>query len=374
MLNTNTNLFEFLTSQVGRSGDRATGRREFTSRGWKISLSIIFLSCIFNQSFAQNNNNTYTEYHVLVNTAENKITALDYQEALKVYHEAFKNDYTFAQDLYNASLCAMQVKDFDATLKFCEGLVKRGCTIKFFSTYKFKPFRESAQWEIFSKKYPSFVESYNSTCRKDLVAEIEKLNELDQGNYKLLPNNVHNQDFQDSLKNLSDYVKLKLMNLFNQSGYLDESIIGARIESDTTLGILPIFAFLIRHRYQVNKYDYSPYLISEFNKGKIKPEVLASWLDLELKGAIGSVPALIYNCQLYFEKFPGKKETVIFNREKYLLPKLEDTQKKIIFKKCYNNDFLFFTPTGRISDIDENTKKILKEQSEIHEQSVLNCF
>lgn len=374
MLNTNTNLFEFLTSQVGRSGDRATRQRWFTSKRWEISFSILFLSCIFNQAFAQNSNNTHTEYHVLINTAENKITAFEYQEALKVYQEAFKNDYTFAQDLYNASLCAIQVKDFDATLKFCEGLVKRGCTLKFFSTYKFKSFRESAKWEIFSKKYPSFVESYNATHRKDLVAEIEKLNELDQGNYKLLPNNVHNQDFQDSLKNLSDYVKLKLINLFNQNGYLDESIIGARIESDTTLGILPIFAFLIRHRYQVNKYDYSPYLISEFNKGKIKPEVLASWLDLELKGAIGSVPALIYNCQLYFEKFNDRRETVNLNREKYLLPNLDDAKKKIIFKKCYNNNFLFFTSTGRISDIDENTKKILMEGSEIHEQRVLNCF
>jgi hypothetical protein len=340
----------------------------------KISFSILFLSCIFNQVFAQNNNNTYTEYHVLINEAENKITALEYQEALKVYHEAFKSDYTFAQDLYNASLCAMQVKDFDATLKFCEGLVQRGCTLKFFSTYKFQLFRESAQWKIFSKKYPLLVESYNSTCRKNLVAEIEKLNEIDQGNYKLLPSNVHNQDFQDSLKNLSDYVKLKLMNMFNQNGYLDESKIGARIVSDTALGILPIFAILIRHRYQVDKHDYSPYLISEFNKGKIKPEVLASWLDLELKGAIGSVPALIYNCQLYFNKFTRIKETVISNREKYLLPKLEDAKRKIIFKKCYNNDFLFFTPTGRISDIDENTKKMLKEEHEINEQRILNCF
>lgn len=340
----------------------------------KISFSIFFLYCIFNQAFAQNNNNTHTEYHILINTAENKITELKYKEALEVYHEAFKNDYTFAQDLYNASLCAMQIKDFDATMKFCEGLVKRGCTLKFFSTYKFILFRESAQWKIFYRKYPSLVELYNATCRKDLVAEIEKLNEIDQGNYKLLPNNVHNEDFQDSLKNLSDYVKLRLMNVFNQNGYLDESKIGARIVSDTTLGILPIFAILIRHRYQIGKYDYSPYLISEFNKGKIKPEVLASWLDLELKGAIGSVPALIYDCQLYFEKFHAKKETVNLNREKYLLPKLEDAKKKIIFKKCYNNDFLFFTPTGRISDIDENTNKLLKEGSEVHEQRVLNCF
>lgn len=342
----------------------------------KILFSLLFLSCIFNQPFAQNINNTHTEteYHVLINTAENKIMALAYQEALKVYHEAFQNDYTFAQDLYNASLCAMQVKDFDATLKFCENLVKRGCTLKFFSTYKYKPFRESAHWQMFSEKYPSLIESYKATCRKDLLAEIEKLNELDQGNYKLLPNNIHNQDFQDSLKNLSDYVKLRLMKMFNQNGYLDESKIGARIVSDTTLGILPIFAILIRHRYQVDNYDYSPFLISEFNKGKIKPEVLASWLDLEMKGAIGSVPALIYNCQLYFEKFHGKKETVNLNREKYLLSTLDDEKKKIIFKKCYYNDFLFFTPTGRISDIDENTKKLLKEGSEVHEQRVLNCF
>jgi hypothetical protein len=374
MLYTNKNLFELLTSHVDRSSDRATGRRGFTSQGWKISLSIFFLSCIFNQAFAQNNNNTHTEYHVLINTAENKITELKYQEALEVYHEAFKSDYIFAQDLYNASLCAMQVKDFGATLKFCEGLVKRGCTLKFFSTYKFKFFRESAQWEIFSEKYPSLVESYSATYRKDIVLEIEKLNEIDQGNYKLLPSNVNNQDFQDSLKNLSDYVKLKIMAIFNQNGYLDESKIGARIESDTTLGILPIFAVLIRHRYQVDKYDYSPYLISEFDKGKIKPEVLVSWLDLEWKGAIGSVPALIYNCQLYFKKYHGIKETVMLNREKYILPKLEDAKKKIIFKKCYNNDFLFFTPTGRISDIDDYTKKLLKEESEVHEQRVLNCF
>ena len=33
MLNTNTNLFGFLLSQVGWSGDTATGRREFTSQG-----------------------------------------------------------------------------------------------------------------------------------------------------------------------------------------------------------------------------------------------------------------------------------------------------------------------------------------------------
>jgi hypothetical protein len=340
----------------------------------KILFLLLFLSCIFIQAFAQNSKNTNTEYYNLINSAENKITELEYQDALKIYNKAFKSDYTFAQDLYNASLCAMQVKDFDATLKFCEGLVKRGCTLKFFSTYKFKPFIESAQWEIFFEKYPSLVKSYNSTYRQDLVAEIEALYELDQKHYKLLPNNVNNQVFQDSLKKLSDYVKLKLMNIFNQNGYLDESKIGARIESDTALGILPIFAVLIRHRYQVDKYDYTPYLISEFDNGKIKPEVLASWLDLELQGAIGNIPALIYNCQLYFKKFIGKRETVNINREKYLLPKLEDSKKKIIFKKCYDNDFLFFTPTGKISDIDEYTKKQLIEGSEVHEQKVLNCF
>ena len=340
----------------------------------KILFPILFLSFIFNQAFTQSTNNTQTDYHNLINTAENKITASQYQEALNVYQSAFQNDNPFAQDLYNASLCAMQVKDFDATLKFCEGLVKRGCTLKFFSTYKFKPFRESANWKIFSEKYQSLVESYNATYRKDIVAEIEKLNELDQRNYRLLPSNVNNQDFQDSLKNLSDYVKLKLMAIFNQNGYLDESKIGARIESDTTLAILPIFAILIRHRYQVDKYDYSPYLISEFDKGMIKPEVLTSWLDLEWKGAIGSVPALIYNCQLYFEKFNGKKEKVNLNRKKYLLPNLDDAKKKIIFKKCYDNDFLFFTPIGRMNDIDEYTYKQLKDGSEVHEQRVLNCF
>jgi regulatory protein YycI of two-component signal transduction system YycFG len=93
-----------------------------------------------------------------------------------------------------------------------------------------------------------------------------------------------------------------------------------------------------------------------------------------LKGAIGSVPVLIYNCQLYFKKYRGIKETVMLNREKYILPKLEDAKKRIIFKKCYDNDFLFFTPTGKISDIDEYTKKQLIEGSEIYEQKVLNCF
>jgi hypothetical protein len=35
MLNTNTNLFGFLLSQVGWSGDTATGRRRVTSQGWR---------------------------------------------------------------------------------------------------------------------------------------------------------------------------------------------------------------------------------------------------------------------------------------------------------------------------------------------------
>jgi hypothetical protein len=34
MLNTNTNLFGFLLSQVGWSGDTATGRRRVTNQGW----------------------------------------------------------------------------------------------------------------------------------------------------------------------------------------------------------------------------------------------------------------------------------------------------------------------------------------------------
>lgn len=313
-------------------------------------------------------------YHDLINKAEEEITDRNYQKALNLYSEAFKENVFFAQDLYNAALCGIMIKDFNSTLKCCEGLAKRGCTLKFFSTNRFLVFRESAQWTAFLEKYPYLQKEYEAIINKNLISEIEKLNDIDQGNYRLLPDNVHNQAFQDSLKNLSDYVKLKLIRIFNKYGYLDETITGATIEQDTTLGILPIFAILIRHRYQVDKYDYTPYLKNEFNKGKIKPEVLASWIDLETKGTIGSVPALIYNCQLYFKKFPGFRETVVNNRMKYSLPTLEVARKKTIFKKCNQNNFLFFTPTGKISGIDEYTKKVLINSSDLYEQSVLNCL
>ena len=340
---------------------------------YKTFFSIITLSIFtFFKVYGQQMN-----YHQKINNAENLIAEGKIQNALDVYSDALGNNIVFAQDLYNATLCAVKLKDYDKALTYSEGLIKRGCTLKFFSTKRFETLRKYHKWGGFVKKYAILKKALdNNSGRNIVIAEIKRLIDIDQSNFCLLPlaNNSGNKVFLDSLKQNSDYVSKKLVELFTKYGFLDEKIVGANIIGDTTIAILPIYSVLIRHHYQNKKYDLTPYLKKEFENGKIKPEVFTNWYDIELGGLIGSMPAILFDCHLYFDTFNELRESVELNRKKYFLCSLESIKKKILIKKCtLNCDFLFFTPVNIMQKIDEGTKMSLRYMYEKNESKVLNC-
>ena len=88
-------------------------------------------------------------YDSLVNQAELRIIDSDYQQALACYNRAFASaERSFAQDLYNAGLCALQLNDNELAMKLCLALSEKGVGPGFFAKNSiYKNLKRHKDWD-----------------------------------------------------------------------------------------------------------------------------------------------------------------------------------------------------------------------------------
>lgn len=128
---------------------------------------LIFIVCYFyNNSYSENN---YITYHKKCNTAKLLISNYQFDEALNLYSQIFKEyEKSFYKDIHNACLCAIRCKKFDSALELAEKLVLHGYSREDFESNAFLDFRNSNEWKNFNKKFPKLQKQYNSTLNIDL--------------------------------------------------------------------------------------------------------------------------------------------------------------------------------------------------------------
>jgi hypothetical protein len=115
-------------------------------------------------------------YNSLINQAEVAICDSNYSIAFEHYTKAFDLlEYPFAQDIYNASICSIMIRDFQSTLQLSQRLVLKGCELEFFYKSSYKEFRkDKIKWSLFIKKYPFLRKEFLKKYDKNLVISLKK--------------------------------------------------------------------------------------------------------------------------------------------------------------------------------------------------------
>lgn len=306
-------------------------------------------------------------YYSLVNSAEIAICDSNYSIAFEHYIKAFDLvEYPFAQDIYNASICSIMMRDFQSTLQLSQRLVLKGCELDFFHKFIYKEFRkDKKRWSLFTKNYPFLRKEFLKKYNKNLVISLKKMVEADQNYYCEAPKQLTNNIFSDSLFKNDSYLAKEMINIFKQHGYPTEELIGVNI-IDTSIVFFPTFNVLIRHNYQKKRFDFTSYLEEAVHSGKLKSELFCNWYSFQKGGSGYGEQGLIeqFNCGFYLSKLSVTKEKININRISMSLPPIDDLIKKIIFYHCIKNrNFVLYAPIGIIPGYDKETEGTLQRFS-----------
>lgn len=277
-------------------------------------------------------------YNSLINKAEVAICDSNYSAAFEHYREAFDLlEYPFAQDIYNASICSIMMRDFQNTLQLSKRLVLKGCELSFFHKSIYKEFREDKKmWNLFTKNYSILRKEFLKKYNKDLAFSLKKMVEADQNYYCEAPKQLTNNTFSDSLFKNDSYLAKSIIDIFKKYSYPTEELIGVNI-IDTNIVFFPTFNVLIRHNYQKKRFDFTSYLEEAVYSGKLKPELFCNWYSFQ-KGGVGyGEQGLVeqFNCNFYLSKLSGIKEKININRISMSLPPIDDLIKKNNFLSLY---------------------------------------
>ena len=319
---------------------------------------LLFIVIFFyvQNSYGQFDSKKYFHY---TNLAELQIVDADYNTALKLYDSAFKFlQVPFSQDVYNYSICTALEKKYGKTYDAIRFLIARGCDSTIFTTNDvFKDFFKSKK-TTFIKHYPAFISDRKKYVDSSIIKDIEEMNIADQYYYRNRMANISNKKFMDSLERNDSILITKMKDYFSKYNYLNESVIGVNTSASTP-NCYPIFNIIIRHHYQDKHYELTPLLKTFVETGCLKPEVYASWVQLEsslIKSQYGEEGHITeMNDSLYIASYPGLKTKIEKNRSDIGLCTLDEQMRKTIFSRYTDkNKFLFFAEIGSISGYNDS--------------------
>jgi len=279
-------------------------------------------------------------YYPFINRAELSIIDGNYQKALLSYDTAFVNvSKPFARDYVNALVCAIKTGDKKKGFRFCDSLIAKGVSEKFFLEYgSLRPLWESPEWENFIKEYQS--KSKKFSINKDTVLKniILKLNERDQ-EFRSKPGSY--RAYRDTINKIDSENVAIIRNIIRLKGFPNENMVG--IVDPTTI-FVP--GYIVFHHYcqslsikKEGKYNFKDDFIKAVKEGKLDPHRFAFFLSLQnerslLLGGWGVSKCKVgtRESKLLGDKYsPEKKKLINETRPLYGLESLEDYYKKVVF-------------------------------------------
>ena len=303
-----------------------------------------------------NNLNAQTsakKYYYYTNKAELAITDSNYLEALKYYDSSTNSvSVPLSQDVYNKALCHTLLGNYGKAFLAISFLIERGVDSTLFNKQAFRVLKNQKRyWNQFLLEYPVLVKRFKSIVRDEIISDLRDMNESDQKYFCELPGKLTNVSFIDSLRLNDDFLIERFRNYLNKFGYLHEGIIGVQF-SDSKLDCYPIFNILLRHHYQIKKFDLTPILQKAMDSGYLKPDLFARWVGFQNTAGFG-YESLVREIgdSLYVGTFPGLKKKIDESRLKITLCTLDERVKKTIFSLCLDsNGFLFYYTVGKLSN------------------------
>jgi hypothetical protein len=326
-----------------------------------------------------------SQYNAYVNKAELAIVDQQQEQALRFYDSAFGyKTIPFAQDLYNASVCALKTNDIPKAFSLCRHIAAKGTGKAFFEKKPvFVPLcRYVKQWHKLLADADRIKDKYILSNR-EVKKIIDGLYSRDQEMHRRWSGSDYNAALESEMKALDDSVSKALLGIFKKYGYLSEDVIGVNIHADTILEYEPQFSVIMLHNYQGRiKTDtlFSPILREMLAAGKIKPEYYASIQDAGSnfieRPYYGTSELSNYKCTLYRQKLPKEVlRNIDIVRQRTGLSTLDDFLKKVVFNTDHANfEFLINARSTLIySFANEESEKIFKEENDVIIPHIKGC-
>lgn len=305
-------------------------------------------------------------YNGLVDKAEIAFIRGDCKEALLYYDKAFaRNQYPFAQDLYNAVVCALHTSKNTRALRWCFLLAGKGTGADFFSKKAiFTPLKKERKWDE--------LIYYANQAKIAIQQRYKEANDFLNGLYRLsdaIPFWDHTPDMQSQAEGdrlwKNDSLSQQLLKFIQDKGYPSEEMIGVYISRDTILEKHPAFYRLIEKRWPLfNSYVDSLFKVALLEKGvqqgllkaDIYCHMTARGLDWQ-RGAEQRVYYSWYGCSIYANKYIERGEVAQFRRSIGACS-LDDYLKKLTFMIQYPQTDFSINTIGIRQDIPGTTNAL----------------
>lgn len=286
-------------------------------------------------------------YNALINKAELNITDGRYDQALQNYEAAFADTkIEFTTDLYNASVCAVKLKNTQKVFAFAERLAAKGVGEKFFTRNIFRQYAADAGFNKITLKAEQ-VKIEKALANKKYTDKLSEFLNLDIQYNGLRRSNYHNQPkLPDTLQVLFTQNTRKLVDLIKSEGYYTEEKLGANISADTIIGSLVKPDIVVLHYLEMGNdlgliQALKNILTTNLNAGTIRHYQASPMIAMTpgIFDDIGLWAFKRYECKIYRKTDIQNLSEIIQSRELYCMCSLEDFEKIITYKYTVNSDF-----------------------------------
>jgi hypothetical protein len=292
----------------------------------KMFFWLLLLPLLYNEVHAQQRDFTKV-YYPFVRKAEIAITYHSFKEAIANYKQAFSAvEHPFAKDYYNASLSALQLKDFALAGEYVGLLMDKGIDTAFFRKPVFASLRKHKTWKRLMRTYPERRKRYISRIDTALYQEILSLVEKDQyfrrkeGSYEMYGSEIREADSVNMRR---------VKQIIVQYGYPDENRLGIY---DNNFAVSPL-QLILRHHYQNGVNDLSDVLLEQVKNGKLSAREFAQHEDVNLQGYRDTYFTKLDTTMIIEHSLlPGRIHWINQNRLSAGLETLEEWKRKILFE------------------------------------------
>lgn len=290
-------------------------------------------------SFRQTNGQNFIFYNKHINRAEIAIIDNRYSDALQSFDSALLFDSVgYAQDLYNASVCALNIGNHEKSFLYCYKLASTGVGRDFFNTKTlYSPLKKHILWDrllvLAKEKQEYFKAKYG-----DILMVVDSLVQKDQAMNKKWRESKMDNEVGMLMDLTNDTIAKALNNLLIKEGFLSEKLIGAKPSPEGEFLIRTPFDIIMIHNYESRRIGdslFNDVLYEALINGLIKQDYYAfirdfagghSSLDYFGSGHLFGQ----YHCKIFKRKFADLEE-IEKQRKRIGLGTVEDYAKKILF-------------------------------------------
>ncbi len=343
------------------------------------------MACLFlllsQDTFAGN----VRDYHVLTNKAELAIVDNDLNSATQYYDSAFAlRSKPFAIDAYNASICAIRVKQWEMAFHYANILADIGVGANFFKrNIYYLDLAEQKGWEELLARAEAGLK--RKAAYKPLLSVIDSLVKKDQYvNHNWRASGMASKERQ--IMDLTyDTIAAHLSRIFDSVGFLSEDMIGASLsENGNEISYGLPFDVIIVHNYQSRRTGdtlFNRILRKALQEGQIKPDYYANIRDfgggISEKAYYGSSHFYVmYKCSLYLEHYNKERLPAIEEaRTNIGMGTTADYLKKLIYNIRYpSSGFMIFAPLSVVeSYANKESEQRLLSDSDVIIEHIPDC-